>query len=567
MPTKKSRNTKTRTKPAATRAARKDKGSLVKLSNMLNVELNLIEPDPKNRQQTTRLLLTELADSIRTHGVLQPICLRPHPDAKRGKPYMIVCGERRWRAAAMAKLKDIPAIVRAFADDKAVVLAQTIENLQREDPNAIEVAQQLQRLRDDVRIPVNQIPDKLAECGLKQMSRSYVSNTLRLLLLPDWAKDLISAGKLTPKHGLALLVAADVPDVMAMLKKELKDGSSRDISHQVRECFERLYPNANNRHGYSYISGVNKIAVLYDAKKYAEKDSSLNLRTVHLDNGCTQTFILNRDLHAKLQKEAAAKIEAAEAKRAAKEAKGKKASKKTPDVRLPAEHKLRDHLSAFIRRHPALQVNRFTTDLINQLVLWLALHAPDYMRPDSGYFENNHVRVREPLHSSQAKAAARLKLTDLQSILQKSSAATVTNDFAQAATAAVAAMDFDNLRDLCDHIGFDLATEYRIDSQYVAMHVTATLERICSEGGDDICRDPAFLTARKKAGTLREYVVAHAQLLHQRLGMPTDLAEIWAGAKRSDQDRAEALEDAMYSVDFDGDENDSDDEAPGAKAA
>ena len=161
-----------------------------------------------NRNQPRRTFkddeLEELADSIRERGVLQPILVRP-----MGPPnaYEIVAGERRWRAAQLAKLHEVPVIVRAFTDAEALEAA-IIENVQRADLNAIEEGGAYQELI----AKFNYTQEQLAQVIGK--SRSHIANTLRLLKLPDGVRTMIVEGKLSAGHARTL-VGADNPEAMA----------------------------------------------------------------------------------------------------------------------------------------------------------------------------------------------------------------------------------------------------------------------------------------------------------------------------------------------------------------
>lgn len=144
--------------------------------------------------------IDSLADSIREQGILQPILVRRDPDNVNG--YEIVAGERRWRAAQRARLHEVPVLIKDLSDDKALEVA-IVENVQRQDLNAIEEAEGYQRLMRDF----THTQEDLARVVGK--SRSYVANTLRLLGLPDEVKDLVSTHKLTAGHARALLNAVE----------------------------------------------------------------------------------------------------------------------------------------------------------------------------------------------------------------------------------------------------------------------------------------------------------------------------------------------------------------------
>jgi ParB family chromosome partitioning protein len=144
--------------------------------------------------------LEALADSIREKGVLQPIVVRRHSGDNAG--YEIIAGERRWRAAQLARLHEVPVIVRELSDKDALEIA-LIENLQRENLNAIEEAQAYQKLLDDF----SHTQDLLAKTVGR--SRSHVANTLRLLSLPDGVQAMIETGELTAGHARTVIGAAD----------------------------------------------------------------------------------------------------------------------------------------------------------------------------------------------------------------------------------------------------------------------------------------------------------------------------------------------------------------------
>lgn len=138
--------------------------------------------------------LEDLASSIRVQGVIQPIIVRH----LLGGRYEIVAGERRWRAAQMAGLKEIPAIIRDIPDESAVAIA-LIENIQREDLNSIEEAMALQRLIDEFAMTHNQVADAVGK------SRTSITNLLRLLTLTDEVKMMLHQGDLEMGHARALL--------------------------------------------------------------------------------------------------------------------------------------------------------------------------------------------------------------------------------------------------------------------------------------------------------------------------------------------------------------------------
>ncbi|QIC70393.1 ParB/RepB/Spo0J family partition protein [Acinetobacter indicus] len=140
--------------------------------------------------------LQELAASIEKHGVMQPIVIRPIDDEQH--PYEIIAGERRWRAAQLAGLTEVPAIVRDLTDQVAIALA-LIENIQRQDLNPIDQAMALQRFHDEFGLSHQEIADTVGK------ARTTVSNLLRLLTLTEEVKDLMQQGLLDMGHARAIL--------------------------------------------------------------------------------------------------------------------------------------------------------------------------------------------------------------------------------------------------------------------------------------------------------------------------------------------------------------------------
>ena len=164
------------------------------------VPIEFLSPNPRNpRRNFAEAELADLAQSIREHGIVQPVVARPAGEAGR---FEIIAGERRWRAAQRAGLAQIPVIIRDVNDRVALELA-IIENVQRADLNAVEEALGYQQLLDEhnyTQADLGQIIGK---------SRSHVANTLRLLKLPDPVRDLIIDGSLSAGHARTLVTAED----------------------------------------------------------------------------------------------------------------------------------------------------------------------------------------------------------------------------------------------------------------------------------------------------------------------------------------------------------------------
>lgn len=190
---------------------------------MIPIEQITANPD-QPRRTFEPAALQELAESLRSRGVLQPLIVRPHP-ADHGL-FQIVAGERRWRAAQMAQLHELPVIIRDLSDNDVLEIA-IIENIQRADLNAIEEAASYRQLMDRF----GHTQEKLAEALNK--SRSYIANLLRLLNLPDQVQQFVKDGKLSAGHARAL-ITSDNPASLA--QKVIERGLSvRETEDLVRK--------------------------------------------------------------------------------------------------------------------------------------------------------------------------------------------------------------------------------------------------------------------------------------------------------------------------------------------
>ncbi len=178
-----------------------DYNDLDKVRASKEVPTEFLHPNARQpRQLFEPTALNELAESVRENGVLQPILVRRHPETP--SHFEIVAGERRWRAAQMARLHQVPVVIRELDDRQSLALA-LVENVQREDLTALEEAQTYQRLIGDFASSQQDLAKSVGK------SRSHIANTIRLLELPDAVKDLLTEGKLTAGHARALLAAED----------------------------------------------------------------------------------------------------------------------------------------------------------------------------------------------------------------------------------------------------------------------------------------------------------------------------------------------------------------------
>ncbi len=196
--------------------------SAVKLK-IMDIEPNRAQP----RKDFAEDALAELADSIEKYGVLQPLLVRPYGE----NSYQLIAGERRWRAARLAGLTEVPVVIRELTDEEAAALA-LIENLQREDLNPVEEAFGFRKLMDDFSLTQEEAAEKVGK------SRPAVANALRLLKLPPEALDLVRSGKISAGHARALLAFPTEEQMLETAELIVEKGIS------VRET-ERLAKRAS----------------------------------------------------------------------------------------------------------------------------------------------------------------------------------------------------------------------------------------------------------------------------------------------------------------------------------
>ncbi|MCD8494883.1 MAG: ParB/RepB/Spo0J family partition protein [Candidatus Pacebacteria bacterium] len=199
------------------------------------IETEKINPNPyQPRKEFDETALQDLADSIRQYGVLQPLVVTrveiPKPDGGMSVSYELIAGERRLRASKLAGLQQVPVIIRRGEDSKMKLELAIIENLQREDLNPIDRARAFARLVDEFGLTHGQIGKKMGK------SRAYVSNTLRLLQLPQDIMDALQAGKISEGHTRPLMMLTDRPMEQSTLFKEIvyKKMSVRESEHIAR---------------------------------------------------------------------------------------------------------------------------------------------------------------------------------------------------------------------------------------------------------------------------------------------------------------------------------------------
>lgn len=204
------------------------------MSEMAEIQIADIIPNPTQpRTQFDEAALDELADSIRQLGVIQPVTVKKTENGK----FIIISGERRWRAAQKADLKALPAYIREVDDENLHAMA-LVENIQRQDLNAIEIALGLQRLIDECRLTQDALSEKVGK------KRSSISNYLRLLKLPDEVQLALKEGLISMGHAKAIAGAPADLQIRVLKKCVKKELSVRQAEELVRSMVEAPAKNS-----------------------------------------------------------------------------------------------------------------------------------------------------------------------------------------------------------------------------------------------------------------------------------------------------------------------------------
>lgn len=190
------------------------------------IDINLIKPNPNQpRKNFDQEALDDLACSIKVHGVIQPIVLNQMEDGS----YMIIAGERRWRASKIAGLKTVPSVIKNYTE-RQIKEISIIENLQREDLNPIEAARAIKQLMDEYKLTQEVVSERIGK------SRSNIANTLRLLSLYPEVIKMVEEGSLSAGHARSLVVINDVNLQLRLANQCIKEKwNVRDLEKAVKK--------------------------------------------------------------------------------------------------------------------------------------------------------------------------------------------------------------------------------------------------------------------------------------------------------------------------------------------
>ena len=216
------------------------------LVNLIDIEPNAGQP----RKVFSEEALQELSDSIAKHGILQPLAVRKLPNGR----YQIIAGERRWRAARAAGLKQVPVHI-VEADDRTVMELALVENLQRQDLNPIEEAEGFKTLMDEYQLTQEQVAERVGK------SRPAVANALRLLALSPRVRVWVSDGSLSAGHARALLAISDLAKQETAAVQVLNEGLSvRQTETLVKKLLQEATPAQKKKRGPTEVNYLEEVA-------------------------------------------------------------------------------------------------------------------------------------------------------------------------------------------------------------------------------------------------------------------------------------------------------------------
>ncbi len=435
-----------------------------------------ISPDPSQpRREFEATALKELADNIKARGVLQPLTVR-----KVDGEIIIKMGERRWRAAKLAGVKEVPCILDdSDQDDVDRGLDQVAENELRANLNPMDMADFLVRLRTEQHKSVDELCSALEKAGMKHVSRPLISNLMRLVELPDWAKDMIRAGTLTAAHGKYLLQARDLPDVMKRVKQGLERDTQWKGSVTVKELEELVHDELDQ-------AGID-LNAQWGERVRLFKITECRKCEFYRKAGNTE-YCFNEKEFDRKQAEAKALIKEnpddPRLTKAAKELAGeeRKAASPREDARREAENtrmqlksvqtRVENFVEAWLRNHLITTVlPAQDRAYLDRIVFFLALgmpHTPSYS--ENGYIAN-HVE-----HNNQEEARKAMKRTKLSAFITGDGIS--KSDAVATAQACVKTMTRSMIHEVCSERGVQLDPAFRVSEEYLAILRRPQLEAL-----------------------------------------------------------------------------------------
>lgn len=524
----------------------------LKPNEVKELTLTAVVLDPENIRKTfDQASLKELAADIKLRGIEQPITVTPN-----GKGYVIKHGARRYLAAKLAKLKTVPCILgkKETGDDAEFkrLADQWAENMLREDLNPIDIAEFFKTCRDEYEMTAKQIPEYLQSYGIKcEYNESTIRGMIRLVELPDWAKEYIRAGKLTASHGRAILPATRSPNVLKDLKKEIDDYMKRldnqgldalmeydevltvcRLQNAVDDIFQHHHPRANTFDDrYTWLAEEKR--VLYDVNKL-DKETMEKLNLVELNDGNNnkEIYILNTQLHQELQKKAKAEIASrGKSKSGSSGTSGSTTSKSKsngsgadskPEPKTEAsEDRLEKWLHLYLTQWIKNKFHSMTPEqrapIFEKILIWCAIYFPG--NAAATHLEHNLYRTcKKAMDVNEIGSILNgtHTLEHVQNLIVEN-LLLPQGDNQQYANLII---DLTNTITLAAHLGFNIDTDITIDADFAEMYTGAGIEKLVHQAKlqDNPMWKEAVKTAQK-----RTYAVSAAK----GIGTPKPVKKLW----------------------------------------
>lgn len=442
------------------------------------IALKYIHPTDQIRKTFNEQSLKELADDILLRGIEQPLTVTPNG----GGGWNIKHGERRYRAAELAGLEKVPVILVKKETGEGAELNrlfdQYAENIQREDLNFIDLAYFFKSLRDDHKIKVSDIPDLLMDNGLKEMSRSYISNIIRLLDLPEWVTDRIIDGTIPPGHAKYMMPMLDCEKVTATVKEEIESyfknenpymAFSHDfIKEMVNDAYADIHPSVERVRDW----GPEENQTLFELDALTG-DEKTELKTRKIVDECGNTYIyaLNHEAHKKFN----SNKPAGKSKRVTSSSSSNtdKSTPGVPEQRLgPSDERLQSYLHQWLEKWIAdcLYNNIDEADaagIQNKLILWIAFGSPNSFH-HSGWIDRDTHNGAQSKASTHFNETGELKPANMNSYLNFEGDQLILID--KLVDEVIFDMSFKNSCALANYLKLNIETRYIIDDDYISMY-------------------------------------------------------------------------------------------------
>lgn len=502
------------------------KGLALAAGKVTLVKIAAVAPDPNQpRRNFDKASLTRLADSIKARGVMHPIQVRP--DAK-GK-IIILDGERRWRAAKQAGLKQVPVLLaEKRADATQIVLDQVAVNELRENLTQLDIGFVLRGLRDDAKKSPNEIAAHLAKNGMGAMARDEVDGLIALTYLPTWAHDMVKAGTVELKHLTPLVKHAKSKQVMEVAREMIADQVDWGGKATARNVESGILSGLGEAH--QQLDG----AALFDWKKIC-------LGCPHLirqgSSGFCTAAAKFKEKQAEAKKQADekgrnAKVGGADAKprQPTKEDVAERKKQRTQSLRDKAE----GYLWAYLTRKLLPELERAR----DRLVLWAALKRPgsdnwdpmrgSYQGPPECYYPDGSVPEGVNTeawrrHDRELHAASAAKIAGLEQVPKNTGREDYLHTSLEVAREVLFELPFREIQVLAhDLLGDDLARIWTLDAPFLELHRKGELAHLAKTHKVPM-PDGVTDWESMKGGDLRAAILARPDLV-----MPKILIDLYA---------------------------------------